>query len=184
MIEQTIIDDAIKCHVNCTEQSGALHNLSEFVKLQRARWDIERQRSNGEPWYGHKFKEVQKGKWECECGRVIVSAPQHSPIQGWQLVPIEPTDEMYAEGQKKEVCGYSCMAIYDAMLSAAPSAPIEAQQSVTQALKAAAKIAENGCLVEPDGGSPTENEIAMCNLIAKQIRALIPSTQAPKEVVK
>jgi hypothetical protein len=41
-------------------------------------------------------------------------------------------------------------------------------------LEDAAKIAENGCLVPPDGGSPTEGERLMCEDIAKAIRALIP----------
>jgi hypothetical protein len=52
--------------------------------------------------------------------------------------------------------------------------------NVREALEKAATIALNGCLVPPDGGSPTENEIAMCDDIAKSIRALIPSTQAKK----
>jgi hypothetical protein len=41
-------------------------------------------------------------------------------------------------------------------------------------LEEAARIAENGCLVPPDGGSPTEGERLMCEDIAKAIRALIP----------
>jgi hypothetical protein len=57
------------------------------------------------------------------------------------------------------------------------AAPID---NVREALEKAATIALNGCLVPPDGGSPTENEIAMCDDIAKSIRALIPSTQAKK----
>ena len=36
----------------------------------------------------------------------------------------------------------------------------------------AAKIAEKGCLVPPDGGSPTEDERIMCENIALSIRAL------------
>jgi hypothetical protein len=58
------------------------------------------------------------------------------------------------------------------------AAPID---NVREVLEKAAVIALNGCLVPPDGGSPTENEIAMCDYIAKAIRALIPSTQAPKD---
>ncbi len=26
----------------------------------------------GEPWYGHKFKEVTRGVWRCECGKQII----------------------------------------------------------------------------------------------------------------
>lgn len=39
-------------------------------------------------------------------------------------------------------------------------------------LEEAARIAENGCLVPPDGGSPTEAERDMCKSIASAIRAL------------
>ncbi len=33
-----------------------------------------------------------------------------------------------------------------------------------------ARIAANGCLVPPDGGSPTEDEVRMCDSIAAAIR--------------
>jgi hypothetical protein len=45
---------------------------------------------------------------------------------------------------------------------------------VTEAIAAererCVKIAENGCLVPPDGGSPTEDEVEMCKSIAAFIR--------------
>ncbi len=41
------------------------------------------------------------------------------------------------------------------------------------ALRRAAAIARNGCLVPPDGGSPTEAEAEMCDRISDQILALI-----------
>ena len=34
-----------------------------------------------------------------------------------------------------------------------------------------AKVAYSGCLVPPDGGSPTESERLMCDAIAAEIRA-------------
>ena len=43
-----------------------------------------------------------------------------------------------------------------------------------EALEEAARIAERGCLVPPDGGSPTEAEREMCEAIAASIRALSP----------
>lgn len=46
----------------------------------------------------------------------------------------------------------------------------------------AAKIAENGCLVPPDGGSPTDQEREMCDGIAAQIRALAQQDPPAKEV--
>lgn len=39
-------------------------------------------------------------------------------------------------------------------------------------LEEAARVAENGCLVPPDGGSPTEDEREMCESIAARIRLL------------
>jgi hypothetical protein len=43
------------------------------------------------------------------------------------------------------------------------------------ALLAAAGVARDGCLVPPDGGSPTEAEAAMCNAIAEHILTLQPA---------
>jgi len=40
------------------------------------------------------------------------------------------------------------------------------------ALKAAAEIARNACLVPPDGGAPTETESEMCDRAAAAILAL------------
>ena len=36
-----------------------------------------------------------------------------------------------------------------------------------------AQIARNGCLVPPDGGSPTEDEAALCEEIARRIREVV-----------
>lgn len=41
-----------------------------------------------------------------------------------------------------------------------------------EALEEAALVAERGCLVPPDGGSPTEAEREMCEAIAASIRTL------------
>lgn len=49
-------------------------------------------------------------------------------------------------------------------------------------IEACAKIAENGCLVPPDGGSPTEDERLMCEDIARSIRAL--ATRSPQATVQ
>ena len=40
-------------------------------------------------------------------------------------------------------------------------------------MEEAACIAENGCLVPPDGGSPTEVEVELCKEIASRIRSKI-----------
>lgn len=54
---------------------------------------------------------------------------------------------------------------------------IEAALTASHArgLEEAAGIARNGCLVPPDGGSPTDDEREMCDRIADAILALTPS---------
>lgn len=42
-----------------------------------------------------------------------------------------------------------------------------------QALRAAAAVARDGCLVPPDGGSPTDDEREMCDHIADAILRLV-----------
>lgn len=44
-----------------------------------------------------------------------------------------------------------------------------AMESAIAERKACAYIARNGCLVPPDGGSPTEEETQMCDDIAERI---------------
>lgn len=46
------------------------------------------------------------------------------------------------------------------------------------ALEEAARIARDGCLVPPDGGSPSADEVAMCDGIAAAIRALMEADDA------
>lgn len=45
------------------------------------------------------------------------------------------------------------------------------RQQILDEREACARIAENACLVPPDGGSPTEAEAEMCNRAAQFIRA-------------
>ncbi len=47
----------------------------------------------------------------------------------------------------------------------------ETEAAVEAEREACAKIAADGCLVPPDGGSPTDDEIRMCDNIAAAIRA-------------
>lgn len=49
-----------------------------------------------------------------------------------------------------------------------------------EALRQAWHMARDGCLVPPDGGSPTEDEVALCNHIADGINALIDAPSAPR----
>ena len=45
----------------------------------------------GEPWRGHKFKEVQRGCWRCDCGKTIkeVTSDQSTPASGGNY-PVMP----------------------------------------------------------------------------------------------
>lgn len=49
----------------------------------------------------------------------------------------------------------------------------EANAMVAAALKEAASVAQNACLVPPDGGNPTEDEENVCRAAANYIRTLI-----------
>ena len=62
-------------------------------------------------------------------------------------------------------------------MTAAISEVLEA--AFRRGVEAAAQIASDGCLVPPDGGSPTRAEADMCDNIATAIRALVP-TAAPE----
>ena len=45
----------------------------------------------GEPWRGHKFTEVQRGCWRCDCGKTIkeVTSDQSTPASGGNY-PVMP----------------------------------------------------------------------------------------------
>jgi len=47
-----------------------------------------------------------------------------------------------------------------------------------EGIEAAAKVAREGCLVPPDGGSPTTEEVVLCEEIERRIRALAPPKPA------
>ena len=53
--------------------------------------------------------------------------------------------------------------------------------AVAAAVERCATVARNGCLVLPDGGSPTEDERLLCEEIERRIRATLPPAMAPKE---
>ena len=59
-----------------------------------------------------------------------------------------------------------------------------AANMVATALREAARVALNACLVPPDGGSPTENEAAVCAAASRYILALIPRETAMTELAR
>ena len=61
-----------------SNDGGYLSNRATYAYIGwQARASIEKSAANepavpqGEPWYGHKFKEVTRGVWHCECGKTI-----------------------------------------------------------------------------------------------------------------
>jgi hypothetical protein len=43
-------------------------------------------KAQGDTWYGHKFKEVADGKWRCECGIKLHTAPPTDDRPTWEEV--------------------------------------------------------------------------------------------------
>lgn len=101
-----------------------------------------------EQWYGHKFKEVSRGKWVCDCGHKIIEqidAPQQTtPLteakslnvpEGWKLVPVVATPEMLAAAEMlatriEDSTELVYQAEYQAMLTATP--PLNTQDGVDE----------------------------------------------------
>lgn len=70
--------------------------------------------------------------------------PAPAPVavpEGWKPVPVEPTEAMMKAGFKEEDADMDCVAIYRAMLAAAPSAP--ASQTEAQS---AGPVAQEGAV--------------------------------------
>jgi hypothetical protein len=55
---------------------------------------------------------------------------------------------------------------------------------VRAALERAASIAQNACLVPPDGGNPTPEEEAVCRAAADYIEALASDPAAVAAIIK
>jgi len=81
--------------------------------------------------------------------------------------------EAWAESSDRHVFPLRAAALRDL------AAEIRTSPSRQSILEEAAKVAERGCLVPPDGGSPTEAEREMCEAIAAAIRSLSPEGKAP-----
>jgi Lar family restriction alleviation protein len=61
-----------------------------------------------------------------------------------------------------------------AVLAELPEVKAMIAAAVRDALERAASVACNACLVDPDGGNPTEDERLVCEEAYRRIRALIP----------
>jgi hypothetical protein len=71
----------------------------------------------------------------------FIAAPHQAIPSGWKLVPIEPTEEMLEQIPLRGT-GSSAESIYDAILSASPTAPIESEDAIK--LSIANEMAELG----------------------------------------
>lgn len=57
--------------------------------------------------------------------RALLQAPaQPAQVQGWQMVPVDPTEEML-KGPRSEGYSFAARLLYKAMLAAAPKPPVE-----------------------------------------------------------
>jgi hypothetical protein len=61
-----------------------------------------------------------------------------------------------------------------AVLAELPEVKAMIAAAVRDALERAASVARNACLVDPDGGNPTEDERFMCEEAYRRIRTMIP----------
>lgn len=59
-------------------------------------------------WYGHKFKEVQDGKWRCECGKEINEA-QSAKAQVPEFLSSKDGDYWPRVGEKYLICINDCL---------------------------------------------------------------------------
>jgi hypothetical protein len=86
----------------------------------------------------------------------------------------DKTDRERAEAKARELIVREIGVPLDETASAITDALLYARREGWEAgREAAAKVAEHGCLVPPDGGSPTNAEREMCEAIAVAIRAIL-----------
>lgn len=98
------------------------------------------------------------------------------PLTGWHTLV---GDNHYDSGcyyaldlrDGSEIVGWTEVPIY--------AAPVPAHSDVRSAtIEECAKVADTGMLVEPDGGSPNQDEIDTAERIAERIRALSTTAQS------
>lgn len=71
----------LKAAIRAAQPAGAQQPGAAYAALP----------DEGEPWRGHKFKEVQRGCWRCDCGKTIkeVTSDQSTPASGGNY-PVMP----------------------------------------------------------------------------------------------
>lgn len=88
-----------------------------------------------------------------------------SSLRGW-------ANELVVGGTSSDAATVRLMREAAAALSQPVPAPQTAEKMRADLIEQCAYIAIHGCLVPPDGGSPTESERLMCEDIAARIRTL------------
>ncbi len=91
-------DELVRLHAESEMRRAALLDEMQKAALAAGQATAAQQGAayaalpdEGEPWRGHKFKEVQRGCWRCDCGKTIkeVTSDQSTPASGGNY-PVMP----------------------------------------------------------------------------------------------
>ena len=87
--------DLIDAYAETRHRYGRIHN----AKTKAARNAVIEalsgvQAAHSEPWYGHQFKEVRRGYWQCSCGKAIAEAVPSAPAAS----PTPPAEQQAQPG--------------------------------------------------------------------------------------
>ena len=68
-----------------TDKSATTYDRAVAERWAAKGWPVEPLYAAPQPaipegWHGHKFKEVKKGRWKCDCGKEIVEQTQSIPV--------------------------------------------------------------------------------------------------------
>lgn len=120
------------------------------------------------------------GEWHCGCFADPQASCQCKSILTDQMMGAvgsvyvrddsEPHADEYPSVDEARANLQFIVALVNAFRAGTIGAP--ARGGWDAAIEAAAKVARTGCLVPPDGGSPTDAEREMCEEIERRIRAL------------
>jgi hypothetical protein len=177
-VPEDVIEDAVKVGMILTDGDGfwwrntALETLVKFAQLQR-----HRERNEGEAvpervqdiihFCMTEFRDFSDKDWRDHGFRISTYKKAVTWLRrAFTSPPSQPVEQVQACSNRFDC---NCPKHYQ----------LTVRNSGEQALREAADIAANACLVPPDGGSPTPNEVELCGRISAAILALI--TNSDKE---
>lgn len=118
-------------------------------------------------WFG--------GRSSAEAVRVLMTEVERRDyMRDGADVGVTPLMVDHAKVDAPRVTEHDAICVYRSMARVDPFREVETREELQAGLKQAWHIARDGCLVPPDGGSPTSDEFAMCARIANRIRMLMP----------